>query len=249
LSCSKLLHQDLYLCSRHKEEHAKLYETHKQVKYDDKNYYCEEHFGNFISYCFQCNKNLCNDCLKAHKDKNHIIKSYESLAPNLNDIKNDLNLIKQKISDLELFINSIKQSLDGAYQVYYNYYKIAKDITEKYELFNMDLKNYKNLRNFLNLKISNRKIIKDLNEINSTEDLGLKSKILINIFKEDRNIYNNTQDLNSEKNGLDDYYEWIKENVINEVDKNNISTNKESNKNPNNKKNSRVNIKIKNQRK
>jgi len=88
------------------------------------------------------------------------------------------------------------------------------------------LKNYKNLRNLLNLKISNKNIIKDLNEIVSTKDLVIKSNKLISIYKEDREKYNNrknTQDLNLEKHGMDDYNEWKEENAINETNKNNTS--------------------------
>jgi hypothetical protein len=115
---------------------------------------------------------------------------------------------------LEIFINNIKNSLDGAFKLYDNYYKIANDITEKYELYMKDLKNYRILRNFLNLKISNRNIIGDLDKIISADGLGNKSIILINKYKEERGKYNNTPNLNLEKHGKDDYDEWIKENAI-----------------------------------
>jgi len=224
LTCTDEVESTQYLCSKHKEEHDK---THKQVRYDNKNYICEKHFEKFIKYCFLCNKNLCKDCSKEHKGKNHMVQSYESLAPKLDDIKKDLNIIKEKISKLEIFINKIKESLDGAYKIYEDYYKIANDITEKYELFNKDLKNYKNLRNLLNLKISNKNIIKDLEEIVSTKDLVIKSNKLISIYKEDREKYNNrTQALNLEKHGMDDYNEWKEENAIIEINKNNTSKNK-----------------------
>jgi len=89
------------------------------------------------------------------------------------------------------------------------------------------LKNYKNLRNLLNLKISNKNIIKDLEEIVSTKDLVIKSNKLISIYKEDREKYNNrTQALNLEKHGMDDYNEWKEENAIIEINKNNTSKNK-----------------------
>ena len=89
------------------------------------------------------------------------------------------------------------------------------------------MKNYKNLRNLLNLKISNKNIIKDLEEIVSTKDLVIKSNKLISIYKEDREKYNNrTQALNLEKHGMDDYNEWKEENAIIEINKNNTSKNK-----------------------
>jgi hypothetical protein len=214
LTCTKKIGNTLYFCSKHisKEEHK----THKKVRYDDKNYYCEKHFSKFIEYCFSCTENLCQDCSKDHqvKNKNHQIISYDSLAPNIDNIRNDLKNIKKKMDKLEIFINNIKNSLDGAFKLYDNYYKIANDITEKYELYMKDLKNYRILRNFLNLKISNRNIIGDLDKILSADGLGNKSIILINKYKEERGKYNNTPNLNLEKHGKDDYDEWIKENAI-----------------------------------
>ena len=197
LTCTKKIGNTQYFCSKHisKEEHK----THKKVRYDDKNYYCEKHFSNFIKYCFICKENLCKDCDHQVKNKNHQIISYESLAPNIDDIKKDLELIKEKMNELEIFINDIKNNLDGAFKLYDNYYKIANDITEKYKLYVKDLKNYRILRNFLNLKISNRNIIEDLDKILSADGLGNKSNILINKYKEERGKYNNKPNLNLEK--------------------------------------------------
>ena len=238
LTCSKRVKSTQYLCSKDKEDHDK---THKQIRYDYKNYFCENHFEKFIKYCFLCNKNLCQVCLKDHQGENHKVESYESLTLKLDDIKNDLNIIKEKISILVTFINKIKESLDGAYKIYEDYYKIANDITEKYELFNKDFKNYKNLRNLLNLKISNKNIIKDLDGIVSAKGLVDISDKLISIYNEDREKYSNrknTQDLNLEKHGMDDYNEWIKENAINEINKKNkINKNNTSKKLLINKKN------------
>jgi len=141
------------------------------------------------------------------------------LAPNLAEIKRDLNIIKQKINDLVIFIDNIKNSLDGAFEMYNNYYKIANDITEKYELYIKDLKNYRILRNFLNLKISNNQIIKDLDEIFDNNDLGFQCNKLINTYQEDRGKYNKTQEMNLEKHGIEDYKEWKEQNVLKEENK------------------------------
>jgi len=219
LTCSKKLKKTHYFCSKHKIEHDETHKKHIKVRYDDKNYYCEEHFDKFIEYCFLCNKNLCQECSKIHAGEKHIVQSYESLTPNLAEIKRDLNTIKQKINDLVIFIDNIKNSLDGAFEMYNNYYKIANDITEKYELYIKDLKNYRILRNFLNLKISNNQIIKDLDEIFDNNDLGFQCNKLINTYQEDRGKYNKTQEMNLEKHGIEDYKEWKEQNVLKEENK------------------------------
>ena len=210
LACTKLLKYTYYLCNNHssEKEHDK---THVKVRYDDKNYYCETHFNKYKEYCFKCNKNLCSDCLNGHKG--HQINNYESLSPNLDEIKANLNKIKEKINDLGIIIASIKKNLDGAMKMYENYYKIANDIVEKYELYNKELKNYRILRSFLNLKKSNQKIIKDLEEIINGKENKDKAYKLMDIYKTDRDIYNNFKS----KEILikeDEYKEWEKEGVI-----------------------------------
>lgn len=98
------------------------------------------------------------------------------------------------------------------------------------------MKNYRILRNFLNLKISNNQIIKDLNEIFDNNDLGFQCNKLINTYQEDRGKYYKTQEMNLENHGIEDYNEWKELNVLNEENKNNISINKELNKKPKKKK-------------
>ena len=217
LTCTNLTGNTQNLCSKHssKIEHD---ETHFTVSYEDKNYYCIDHFKNFKNYCFSCNKNLCDSCLNDHQGNDHLVKSFEYLAKKLPDIEKDLQKIKQKINDLGYIIESIKKSLDGALGMYDNYYKIAKDINEKYKLYNKDLKNYRILRNLLNLNKSNKDILKYLEEkIFQEKDINNKINILINKYKEDREKYSKGRpnaDI-SIKSGEDEYNEWEKENVIN----------------------------------
>ena len=220
LTCTKLMNHTYYLCNKHssEKEHDK---SHVKVRYDDKNYYCETHFKKFIEYCFKCKKNLCHDCLSDHKDAGeHIVRSYESLAPNLEDVNGKLNQIKAIIGNLRCIIDSIKERLDGALKIYENYYKIAKDITEKYEFYNKELKNYRILRSFLNLKKTNKIVIKDLNEIFKNKEEKLIDRIdkLINIYQRDREIYNNarTQENFCDKSGKEEYKEWEEEKAIND---------------------------------
>ena len=216
LTCSKLVKHTYYLCNNHssEKEHDK---SHVKIRYDYKNYYCEEHFKNYIEYCFKCNKNLCSDCSDCHKQ--HKVKNYKDLSPKLDEIKNNLNKIKEKINNLGIIIAGIKKNLDGAMKMFDNYYKIAIDIVEKYELYNKELKNYRILKSFLNLKKSNIKIIKDLDEIINGKENKDKAYKLMDIYKTDRDIYNNFKS----KEILikeDEYKGWEKERAIKGINNN-----------------------------
>ena len=141
LTCTRLIKHSYYLCDKHSS--WKVHDdTHMIVRFEDKCYFCEEHFDKFIEYCFKCNKNLCPRCLSDHEKENHLVRRYEFLSPNLIDIKENLKKIKEKIYHLKCIIDGIKRDLDGALKIYENYYKISNDIIEKYELFNKYLKNY-----------------------------------------------------------------------------------------------------------
>ena len=61
------------LCS---EFHIK---SHNIIDYDKKFNICFEHNNPFISYCFNCNKNLCNQCEKNHNK--HKMVLYKEIKP------------------------------------------------------------------------------------------------------------------------------------------------------------------------
>ena len=48
LTCSRNLKKTYYFCSKHKIEYDETHKAHTKVRYDDTNYYCEEHFDKFI---------------------------------------------------------------------------------------------------------------------------------------------------------------------------------------------------------
>lgn len=229
MNCTKKNKYSYYLCNEHSEieDHAK----HEKRRYDNKHYFCEDHFGKLKEYCFKCNKNLCQKCLKEHEGDDHRVKSYDSLTPDLDDIKKNLDEIKKKIVNLKSAIGDIKKSLDGALGIYENYCKIANDIIEKYEFFNKDLKNYRILRSFLNLKLSNKNMKNELEDIlkgMNGENKGPKIEKLISIYKTDREIYNGEKDfkLFSPMAGEAEYNEWKNENAIKEIKKQNTSSNR-----------------------
>ena len=71
------------------------------------------------------------------------INSYETMTPNIEQLKASLKAIESNINDLKSVIDGIKARLDVALRIFKRYHYIAKDIIGKYELFNNDLKNHR----------------------------------------------------------------------------------------------------------
>ena len=69
---------------------------------------------------------------------------------------------------LKRIIENIVYTLNRTWDIYDNYYKIAKHILNKYNTFNKGEKDFKNFTIFKclrNLRISNEEILKDLDAI------------------------------------------------------------------------------------
>ena len=198
VTCTKSLKHTQYYCNLHSKEHDKnIKPRHFQVKYEERNYYCDNHEKKLTKYCFKCRKNLCNNCLNEHNG--HQIKDYISISPNIKDFKDSLAKIKGKIQDLKIIIDYIKKNyLDRPIIIYENYCEILNDVIEKYEKYNAELKNYAILKNFLNLKIANKNIMDDLDKIINETNYQNKTNILIDIFlNEQKNYKNNINNLNN----------------------------------------------------
>ena len=159
--------------------------------------------------------------MNEHNTK-HQCKSYESLSPTikqLNELKESLRTIEKNISTLKIIIDDITYRLNGALWIYQNYSNIAKDVIEKYELFNKDYKNFTILESIKNLKFSNIKIIEDLNTLIKEENIEKKINSIIKLHKEKYENYLK-DDLNdiTFKNEKDD--DRLKKNLKKERKKN-----------------------------
>jgi len=220
LTCSKLIMRSVYFCNECIEKHnhdLKDKNKHFIINYEDKIYFCKNHSKKYENYCFQCKKNLCNDCTEEHlknqeKHKGHQIKNLNLLVPEdkeLEGLKGSLKEIKKNIESLQIIINDLYHVLNEVIKEYHNYYLIANHIIEKYELFNNEEKAYKSFAIFKslhNLKFSNFKLLEDLKSIINEENLLERTKKLIEHYNNIRNNYQ-INDLNKE----DDDDEWFKE--------------------------------------
>ena len=155
-----------YYCKDHIENAE--HENHFNVKYDKKNYYCVKHKKEYKNYCFTHKIDLCEECLGDHIDCK--VKGYNVMDPNIEKLKESLNLMEENINNLRLIIEDVTSRLVDALRVFKRYHYIAKDIIGKYELFNKELKDYKILKSLRNLKTTNLKMNKGLTDIITEQD-------------------------------------------------------------------------------
>lgn len=221
LTCSKLNNQTQSICTECANKHNVIKKgQHKIIKYEDKNYYCKNHIKEMKYYCFQCQKNLCEDCKDNHskdeKYKGHQIKSIDSLIPKeqeITDLKNSLEEIENNIGELKDVVNNLIYTMNGAMRLYENYCKIAHSIIKKYETFNKGAKDFKNFTIFKclrNLRLSNKEILDDLISIINAKDKKSKASTLIQYYTDKKDKYykkNPGTNLNQEND--DDWFQEV----------------------------------------
>ena len=176
------------------KEYLKKMKKYNNIKLNDD--ICEKHKKEYISYCFDCNIHLCQDCLKTKKHNYHYIINIIGILPEDEKLKKIGNIIqnnKKKINDLKkskieketkLYnflvnsINEIKKIMKKNNND--NNKKEEKEIqsnSEKYQLEITKLKKeYEDKMRIIKLKYNN-----NINEIRN------KYKIINN---KNENIYN-----------------------------------------------------------
>ena len=131
---------------------------------------CQIHKNNkYISYCFDCNQHLCNECLKTRNHINHYKNNIIEIQP----IKEELDIIKEVINDYKTKIENFKKDriikLKELKDIFnYNQMKENKIISEK---------NIKNENNKIKeLKMINDKYLSDIEEIKKKYDEEIKKR-------------------------------------------------------------------------
>ena len=87
------------------KEYILKMEKYKQKNNEDR---CKEHSLNknnkYVSYCFDCNRHLCKECLKSRSHLNHKKNNIIEIKP----IKEELSIIEEIINDYEIKIENLK---------------------------------------------------------------------------------------------------------------------------------------------
>ena len=95
---------EIILCPICKLKHN---EAHILIDYELKNYICNIHGEEYISYCEACNMNLCDKCEIDHKNHN-----YYSLTKLITNKENNINELRIKIDNLKNEIKDIIKKLN-----------------------------------------------------------------------------------------------------------------------------------------
>ena len=203
--------------------------THSSIKFYDKYNSCVIHGLPYVSFCFVCDKNICEKCENDHKDhKIEILKKYiqkvqnKKIIQNAYEIKKLCQKVKAETERFQLIINKV-----------INYYKknIEGYITLNDNLIYMvnNIGNYQSYQNINNINEFNKSSKTNLEKIYKTLSNGQ--------FAEKLKIFNEFYEY--KKNILTIYYKnkfYKKESYKNENNKNDNNNNKnESNKSENNK--------------
>ena len=172
-------------------------EKNKYIEYNNKYYYCIIHGKEFISYCNNCNTNLCFQCEEKHK--NHKIIYLKQLkSKNKNEMKDELkefNELIKKYRKQILILNGLFKDIIEKINCYIEYYnKLYSHLIKSLD----NLYNYEVIYNIRNIK--NKKIMKNIISFLNEDNFFNKFKLLINIYD---NIPKNEMILKY-KNDVDD---------------------------------------------
>ena len=148
------------------------------IDYDYRYCICSLHNSKYISYCQNCNKNLCIKCEKKHT--NHEIILFKEKLRNkkrVSEIKNEKEKINECINKLdnlkEKFENIIINTKDylNKYNILYKYIIKSKD----------NAYNYQSINNMINFNTQN--LIKKINEILNDNNLENNFNKIFNLYE------------------------------------------------------------------
>ena len=171
----------LNLCPLCTSTHDK---THNIIDYELKNFICKKHFESFFSYCKECRQDICLLCEREHED--HEIISYGGIIPNIDNIKKQMKIFKEKKDEYKNYLDKIIEKLNNIKKDYDGYYIIYNNIINNYASKN---RNYAILKNINDISIYINDFINIINKnINENNIVDNEDNYLFNIF------YNNKKE-------------------------------------------------------
>ena len=178
LECNK------YLCKLCKDIHDK---EHNIIKYEYRNYICNIHNENYISYCYKCNKNLCLKCENEHINENSLIY-LKDIIPSIND--SEIEEMKLKIEKFNNNIKDIIEKLNKTLNKIEIFYEIYFYIINNYDMININYQILNNINEILNY--NNKIILNDINEIIEEPDDYIKINKLFDLYNK---IFNSNKNI------------------------------------------------------
>ena len=172
-------------------------EDHNKIEYENKNYFCIEHNKKYISYCLDCNINLCEDCEDLHDNHDNI--GFEQVKPNLDQVNKLSEEINKQKTLLKDFVFNMKKTFDEIIEKFEKYMNsfimIENTFVHKYHSKNW---NYQLLRNLTNPKLYKNNIFKIMREISNEKEQSIKSiKFISSIFVPINNITSKKENIST----------------------------------------------------
>ena len=176
------------LCIKCQNIHQNENKEHNFISYDEKNYICGIHNEKYVSFCKNCQKNLCFICKKKHKE--HSLINYEDFLPDMIEEKSNINKLREDINKVNGIIDNFIQSLNNIKDNFENLYEIKKNI---FDSLNSKCINYEMLYSYN--QIVESQILKDINFIANNKN---KNEILKKMKEINDKISNGNENENSE---------------------------------------------------
>ena len=122
---------------------------HYIINFEKQYFICDIHKEFFTQYCDDCELNICNLCENDHKS--HTLIKYKEIIPNISEIKQQLNSLRNIIDEAN---NIIKETINKYNKIIENneiYYNICKNLIKSYEDNNINYEILENLSYLTNL--------------------------------------------------------------------------------------------------
>ena len=97
--------------------HSSHYLSHTVIDVSEASYKCYLHSEYFISFCADCNENVCKLC-SLNKHKSHNLISYESINPNSDDLKVYFDIIKEHYNDVQKVEKKIDELINKIKEIF-----------------------------------------------------------------------------------------------------------------------------------
>ena len=177
------------------KEYLEKMKHYNNVKLNDDK--CDKHKKEYLSYCFECNIHLCQDCLKEGEHNYHYIINIIGILPKDKKLKSIENLIennKKKINYIKKYKEAketkLKNILNNNIKKIKDIININKTNNKKKEEEEIELNNNKYQSEMIKLKKEYENKMKKikLEYNNNKKTIRNKYKIINN---KNENIYNN----------------------------------------------------------
>mgnify|MGYP002624912716 FL=1 len=143
---------------------------------NSRKFICSLHGKEFISYCSDCNKDICFSCSQDHF--NHEIFYFSKLYPSAKDIREGNKIVSEMKRELEKFKQSTKETIKNCESLIH----IKEIILNSLKSIDFDKLNFYSIMNYKNiLKIKFKlfekqyEVINSMHEMNSTIFLKIKN--------------------------------------------------------------------------